>query len=195
MLFSHDALLRFVFYWPNEARYLQIMLNLNIFRNTYTIVGAGSLFENAETAITPIGNGMVLRTGLSKGVRVIENDGDPMPALVVDFKKCPFYASQWFIDSVAEFCNKKPPETTQDRTWSIIAKYYRGVRLYPTYQPSANFVFGRFSKEAIQDIKVDLDGQKVSLPEFYERKHELKLSYHHFPGFYYFLRDRYGSIF
>lgn len=100
------------------------------FRNAYTSIGNGSLFENAEDAIMPIGNGMVLRTGISKGVRVIENDGQPTPAVVIDFKKSPFYAAQWLIDSVADMCNKQPPTSPQDRIWSIIEKYYGGKFVY-----------------------------------------------------------------
>lgn len=57
-----------------------------IFSNVYTSIGAGSLYETSEDATMPIGNGMVLRTGISKGVRIIENDGNPSPALVLDCK-------------------------------------------------------------------------------------------------------------
>ena len=73
-----------------------------------------------------IGNGMVLRPGISKGVRVIADDGHPTPALVVDFKKSPFYAAQWLVDSIAEMCDYKPPRSSKEHIWGIIEKYYSG---------------------------------------------------------------------
>jgi len=59
---------------------------------------------------------------------------------------------------------------------------FLGVRVYPSYCPSNTFSIGRFTKEAMSDIYMDCDGRKVPMPEFYRRKHNIKLEYLHFPA-------------
>lgn len=58
--------------------------------NSYTSIGAGKLFEvpNAAGMVGErIGGGeIVLRAGVAKGVRIVENDGKTAPALVLDHK-------------------------------------------------------------------------------------------------------------
>ena len=56
-------------------------------RYHFTPIGAGKLFEvlNENRTEREIDNGMVLRKGISKGVRIVKGtDGKPTPALVVD---------------------------------------------------------------------------------------------------------------
>uniref|UniRef100_A0A914CYM2 Uncharacterized protein n=1 Tax=Acrobeloides nanus TaxID=290746 RepID=A0A914CYM2_9BILA len=52
----------------------------------YASVGVGKLFENNPEKFIPSANGIVIRTGIAKGVRIIENNRNPCPALVVDGK-------------------------------------------------------------------------------------------------------------
>jgi hypothetical protein len=53
----------------------------------YTPIGAGKLFETMTNNLTQVNNGMVLRSGIAKGVRIVQGDGsDPVAALVVDSK-------------------------------------------------------------------------------------------------------------
>jgi hypothetical protein len=54
------------------------------FSNIYSAVGAGKLFETSAERDEPVENGIVLRSGVVKGVRICENYGDPTPALVLD---------------------------------------------------------------------------------------------------------------
>jgi len=55
------------------------------FSDTYSAVGGSSkLFLKDAATFKRIGNGVVLRSGISKGVRVIEGAGQITPALVVD---------------------------------------------------------------------------------------------------------------
>lgn len=51
--------------------------------NVYTPIGPGRLFVTSED-MEEIDSGIVLRTGVAKGVRVVQNDGKPKPALVLD---------------------------------------------------------------------------------------------------------------
>jgi hypothetical protein len=56
-----------------------------LIRNLYTPIGAGNLFDLG--VLRTVDNGMILRSGISKGVRIVKgNMGKPIPALVVDGK-------------------------------------------------------------------------------------------------------------
>ena len=57
---------------------------LPTFSNVYSPVGAGKLFEVTPENQRRVGNGVVLRSGVAKGVRVVQNYGKPSPALVLD---------------------------------------------------------------------------------------------------------------
>jgi len=55
------------------------------FSYKYTPIGAGKLFETQTNNLTQVNNGMVLRSGIAKGVRIVQGEGsDPVAALVVD---------------------------------------------------------------------------------------------------------------
>jgi hypothetical protein len=54
--------------------------------NLYSPVGPGRLYEVHPDNQRNAGNGIVLRSGLAKGVRVVQNYGNPSPALVLDGK-------------------------------------------------------------------------------------------------------------
>jgi hypothetical protein len=42
------------------------------------------MFETDPETTEVVENGIVLRMGVAKGVRIVQNDGNPMPALVLD---------------------------------------------------------------------------------------------------------------
>lgn len=66
-----------------EMAVAQVAIN----NNTYTPIGAGKLFETeTEQNVQRIDNGMLLRSGVAKGVRIVQNFGEPCPALVLDCK-------------------------------------------------------------------------------------------------------------
>lgn len=67
-----------------EMAIAQFSLNSNV----YTPIGAGKLFETETTNnVERIGNGMILRAGVAKGVRICQNYGKPCPALILDCKR------------------------------------------------------------------------------------------------------------
>lgn len=61
----------------NEDRSLRTFLEMAITqfslnRNIYTQVGAGKLFETSPDHAEEVANGIVLRTGVAKGVRIVQ---------------------------------------------------------------------------------------------------------------------------
>lgn len=64
-----------------EMAVAQVAIN----NNSYMPIGAGKLFETeTERNVQRVGNGMLLRSGVAKGVRIVQNFGDPCPALILD---------------------------------------------------------------------------------------------------------------
>lgn len=67
-----------------SGTWLGAYLNWTKFSETYSAVGAGNLYLLDPSAVKRVGNGIILRRGVRKGVRVIEGEGRPTPALVID---------------------------------------------------------------------------------------------------------------
>lgn len=73
-----------------EDRSLRTFLEMGVSmqavnQNAYFPVGAGKAFEIVgRDERASCGNGMVLRRGLAKGVRIVQNHGNACPALVLD---------------------------------------------------------------------------------------------------------------
>jgi hypothetical protein len=42
------------------------------------------MFETDPDSTELVENGIVLRMGVAKGVRIVKNDGNPMPAIILD---------------------------------------------------------------------------------------------------------------
>lgn len=50
------------------------------------MIGSGKLFETIPDNNQQAGNGIILRSGVAKGVRIVHDFGHPKPALVLDSK-------------------------------------------------------------------------------------------------------------
>lgn len=63
----------------------------------YSPVGAGKLFETSMEHSQNVDNGMVMRSGVAKGVRIVSNNGNPMPALVLDGEVLIYFLFKIFL--------------------------------------------------------------------------------------------------
>lgn len=64
-----------------EMAVAQVAINQNI----YTAIGSGKLFETESVKnVQRVDNGIILRSGIVKGVRIVQNFGNPCPALILD---------------------------------------------------------------------------------------------------------------
>lgn len=104
-----------------EMAVAQVAVN----NNTYIPIGDGKLFETeTEHNVEHLDNGILLRSGVAKGVRIVQNYGDPTPALVLDCKSnffltlyyflakvCMFFASQELIKTVFQMNRGTEPTT------------------------------------------------------------------------------------
>lgn len=138
-----------------------------IFSGEYDIVAAGKIFEAKRK--TKFGDGMVTRAGLAKGVRIIQNDGNPTPALVADgnfvhstfsrqhrlclVKKCAFFEEQTLAEALASFAGPQGLQSVGEKEIARFIQLFRGVRCYLTYAPSRSVVISGYTNEMIKNLK------------------------------------------
>ncbi|KAH7722246.1 piwi domain-containing protein [Aphelenchoides avenae] len=144
-----------------------------MFTETYSPVGGSSkLFLKDPATFKRIGNGIVLRSGVSKGVRIIEGAGQITPALVVDVKTCAFFAPQSLLTTVMEMCRGGVPPAGSPE-WDH-------VRVAVSYQPSRTFTIRGFTTQPVEQITIaSADGNQVSLAQYFATKpaNRVKLNY------------------
>ncbi|KAH7728470.1 piwi domain-containing protein [Aphelenchoides avenae] len=137
---------------------------------TYSRVGSGNVFIQDPTTFTRLGNGMVLRRGVRKGVRIIEDNGRPAAALVIDAKASAFFASQNLAATVREICGGQIPPAG-DRQWIRVAHILRDVRVAVSYQSSRSFCIKSFTDSPIREITVPTgNGGAMNLLEYFASK-------------------------
>lgn len=134
---------------------------------THTVVGAGKMFDNHPAR--HLENGIVLHKGLAKGVKIIENNGKPVPALVADVKTCAFY-EPITLDQLYEQMMGDPRNRNDPKFWCKFVSFLRGVRLVLTYDASRTFVFGNITKRNIGEVVLNFDGRDLSLVEYFKGK-------------------------
>ncbi|KAF7631020.1 hypothetical protein Mgra_00008727 [Meloidogyne graminicola] len=112
-----------------EMALTQFSINKQTFlSNQYAPVGVGKLYEITPENQVSVGNGIVMRSGVAKGVRIVHNYGDPSPALVLDTKVSPFYESQDLIATIMAITNGRQPQMND---WPRIRAILGDVRVEP----------------------------------------------------------------
>uniref|UniRef100_A0A915D7X8 Piwi domain-containing protein n=1 Tax=Ditylenchus dipsaci TaxID=166011 RepID=A0A915D7X8_9BILA len=132
----------------------------------YTAIGAAKLYQNNQEK--KIGHGIVLRPGITRGTRVVQNFDKPMPALVLDAQVSPFYAAQPLITTVMEMNGNRAPRNEEE--WTRTFNLLKDVRVCVTYNRKRSFGIGKFTQEEVGQIpafKEENSGRMVSIPEYY----------------------------
>ncbi|KAL3091361.1 hypothetical protein niasHS_007154 [Heterodera schachtii] len=145
---------------------------------THDIIGAGRLFK--RQICKELEDGIVTREGIAKGVRVIDNNGEPKAALVADVKTCAFFASRNLEEIVMEMVQKRRfninNASQMDRFWSHFNHLFRGVSGYLTYAPSRVIVIDAISQRKMSEISFDVDGRPMSMVDFFRTKKNIPIN-------------------
>uniref|UniRef100_A0A1I8ARH5 Piwi domain-containing protein n=1 Tax=Steinernema glaseri TaxID=37863 RepID=A0A1I8ARH5_9BILA len=148
---------------------------------SHTALGVGNFFDNDPKLTTDIGDGKYLRPGLSKGVRVVEKDGRPYPALVLDAKSCAFFKPQNLVDSVLDFKKKMKNE---DDMWKAVRFQFKDVRVTcnqtDKYNKGKSFSIRGITKLPATEIFMKTKQFEGTLAEYYTKILKIKLRYPHF---------------
>ncbi|KAH7726422.1 piwi domain-containing protein [Aphelenchoides avenae] len=140
----------------------------------YDVIGMGKIFEKNEQNFQ---DGIRFRAGLAKGVRIIHNNDNPVPALVADVKKSAFYKEQSLVATAQEFNAQRAID------WRRFMHFYKGVRCYLSYAPSRSVVIAGFTDSSVGRLTITTtDGQQIPLTQFYQDRHQVQIQYPDWPG-------------
>uniref|UniRef100_A0A914IDR2 Piwi domain-containing protein n=1 Tax=Globodera rostochiensis TaxID=31243 RepID=A0A914IDR2_GLORO len=189
-VFRENRLLRTFF----EMALSQFALN----RGTYVKIGAGRLFEIDEPRDPnlfreKVGNGMILRAGLAKGVRVIRNDDRvPKAAVVLDTKVAAFFESKNLMDTVLDILPRRNGGRPRMRDfgpadWAHVEGTLRDVRVEINYSRTRTFELAKLTDKPLRELTIDVDDdgrppKRMTIPEFFKWKHNIELQYPDMPG-------------
>ncbi|KAL3095844.1 hypothetical protein niasHS_005603 [Heterodera schachtii] len=147
---------------------------------THDVVGAGRLFKRQICKELEQAPGIVTREGIAKGVRIIDNGGQPKAALVADVKTCAFFANKNLEDIVNGMLQQKRTNRNDpgqmDRFWVEFSRLFRGVSGYLTYAPSRVIVIDSISQRKMNDISFEVDGQAMSMVDFFRVKKDIRIN-------------------
>ena len=121
------------------------------FSGEYDMVGNGQLYRLEEK---PVGRGLCTRIGTSKGIRMIEVGADAakkiVPALVVDFKCSPFYATGNLMERVNSFVNG---DSRNPNVWEDASKFFSGCKVCPSYDRHRVVTIKSFDVKMLSQIR------------------------------------------
>lgn len=192
-VFDEDRSLRTFF----ELAISQCAINNELF----VPIGVGKLYENPNPQQNPsnrIGNGMILREGLTKGVKVIKNDringngrNGPRAAVVLDTKVSAFFEPQNLVQAVLKIIGGNGNARQANFSRNDLTRAHRlleDVRVEVDYRKTRTFELGSFTETPIRDLTLDIDlpnggGREViSVAEYFLRQYNIQLQYTNLPG-------------
>ncbi|KAH7705857.1 CSR-1 protein [Aphelenchoides avenae] len=169
----------------NEERSMRMFLDIALAqepvnRGFYKMIGAGKLYATADNqAIMHVDrnrrpvDGVYLRPGVAKGVKVVRNYGNPTPALVLDAKYSPFFKSQKLIETVLEIAPdlRNNGNVNNPRLWEKVSRMLEGVRVYSTRNPKRSFRIDGLSREPVGRITFE-HGElgEITVADYYRGK-------------------------
>uniref|UniRef100_A0A914CB47 Piwi domain-containing protein n=1 Tax=Acrobeloides nanus TaxID=290746 RepID=A0A914CB47_9BILA len=144
-------------------------------RKEYVTVGSNCLFEANDKQ--SVGQGMVLKSSLSQGVRITSN---LKPALSIDVKKSVFYDAQPLLKSVQEVFKEYAHE---ENLIGVLNYLYEGVRVSVDYTKAArHFVIKNFTENAIKYKTFTYNDMEITIPEYYYARYKITLKHTNMPG-------------
>uniref|UniRef100_A0A915N9C8 Piwi domain-containing protein n=1 Tax=Meloidogyne javanica TaxID=6303 RepID=A0A915N9C8_MELJA len=180
-VFNEDHSLRTFF----EIAISQFALNNELFVS----IGAGKLFEYFDPSQNPkrVGNGMYLRKGLSKGVKVIKND-NPFTNGKNGAKVALFFEPQALHLTVLDMLPRSNGRQTRlsdhpPKVWQEVERLLEDLRVEVVYRRTRTFQLGKFTEKPLRDLYIDVDlpngagTKRMSLAEYFLWKYNIKLEY------------------
>lgn len=145
----------------------------------FNFVGDGQLFR---IEADPVERGVCTRSGVHKGVRFVDVDGDIYPALVVDIKRSPFYESGNLLLMVQKFMHT----SNENKNWKDAETFFKGVKVFPIYEPHRMLKFSSFTQKKVNEITIELTEKNangeditttVTMEHYFRTKKQISL--HH----------------
>lgn len=148
----------------------------------YAIIGPGKLYgigrkgNDSSFIARRQPNGVELRRGIAKGVRIVRDDhGAVIPAVVLDCKVSPFFKTQSLDATITEMLNAQRNEGSQEPNWDQIKEFLYGVRVQVKYRPSRSFQIGGFTDKPFSKLKANINGSTEFLVEYFKAKYKITI--------------------
>uniref|UniRef100_A0A915DI93 PAZ domain-containing protein n=1 Tax=Ditylenchus dipsaci TaxID=166011 RepID=A0A915DI93_9BILA len=147
----------------------------------FSAIGPGKLYLTDAKQIESMNNGIELRPGLKKGVRIVSNNGKPCPAVVLDSKTSPFFKSQNLLQTIKEVNGGRIPASEAE--WTHVLFVVQDLRVEPIYAPKQSFEIGSFTEKAVNKIRVPTsDNSMLFVHTYFEKSRGISLDYPQLPG-------------
>ncbi|TKR83128.1 hypothetical protein L596_016769 [Steinernema carpocapsae] len=150
------------------------------YAQSYTSIG-NAFFEKDPSRTRSLGDGKIIRPGLTKGVRLIERDGVVYPALVVDARSAAFYKEQNLFLSVKECMDSGDPnmyvnllsyiDVFPEVRVKVASRYYKDNR------KRASFRIKRFTRQTAAELMIG----EVTLADLHAESFGAPLQYPDLP--------------
>ncbi|KAI1710487.1 piwi domain-containing protein [Ditylenchus destructor] len=138
----------------------------------YEPMGKGYLFLRGEEK--PIQNGIVLRHGVSKGVNIVKNYDNPVPAINLDAKVSPYFKPQSLVQTVKDCNHGNWPNNRNE--FERIFNFLRDVRVEVTYNRKRSFKIGNLTENIVREYLIkEENGQREYMPGFFQRQYSINL--------------------
>jgi hypothetical protein len=149
------------------------------------MVSAGTLFNRQVLLLT---DGMQMRVGIKKGARVTAHGGQEKAFIFVDCKLSGGkYTSVFSVKRTAFFSTEKlsdqyrrmvrPNDRNAEANFN---RFFNGVRMVVTYDPSRTFIFKCLTPRPINDSAYMVNGKTV--PQYMQAAKNITLRDLNFPG-------------
>ncbi|KAH7715610.1 WAGO-3 protein [Aphelenchoides avenae] len=136
----------------------------------YTSLSAGDLYVNGAEHRTPIRNGMEMRPGVSRGVKVVRNHGETAATVVLDATYSAFFKPEKLEDTVFEIAPQLRNEAGTADTWRGVEEMLKGIRVYSERKKNRTFRIVRFTEEKInQTWFIDPLGNEMNVHEHFKQ--------------------------
>ncbi|KAK0394102.1 hypothetical protein QR680_000565 [Steinernema hermaphroditum] len=156
----------------------------SLYNGTHTSFGP-SLFEKMNEL--DMGNGKHMLRGLKKGVSIVEKDGIPYPAMVVDAKTSAFFKEQRLMDSFKEFGHEPCPALDDHTQWKKIESLFKDVRVVVLGKASnpgrkrLTFLIDGITMQPAERLTMTTRDFHGNVVQYFEQKKGVTLQYPYLP--------------
>uniref|UniRef100_A0A158R3Z7 Piwi domain-containing protein n=1 Tax=Syphacia muris TaxID=451379 RepID=A0A158R3Z7_9BILA len=149
-------------------QFYEILTTQGAIRNgTHYVLGSGKVFlkdgGESHSSTVMLGDGKKVLSGAEKSVRFIENNGMPVPALVIDAKRAAFFGNQSLMSLVKEVW-KQPIEAVDENCFEefvdCVGPVIAGLRLRNILHGSMFSATGLSSK-CVADIEITVNKNRT----------------------------------
>ncbi|KAL3110735.1 hypothetical protein niasHT_011240 [Heterodera trifolii] len=165
----------------------------------FVSISTGKLFEiddaqNQNLFREKMGNGIVLRAGLAKGVRVIKNgDRAPKAAVVLDTKVAAFFEANSLIDTIFDILPRRNSASPSmhdfsPSDWVKVERLLQDLRVEVSYRRVRTFELGKLTEKPLRDLFIDVERdnggppERMSIPQYFFTFWKIQLKFVDFPG-------------